>query len=551
MRDGNVSRDERRRASASEEEDDLEDASASARKGSGRGDERARTTRSKSPRSSSSEDDETPTTSRAREFFANKYWASEGSRYELQEVIGKGSYGTVCAALDRETGRRVAIKKVKNAFEHASDATRILREVALLRTLKHPDIVEVLNILLPPNPRDFNDVFIVFELMETDLHHVIKANDDLTDEHHQFFLYQLLRGLKYMHSANVFHRDLKPKNILANSDCKLKICDFGLARPAFAKQGPQMIFWTDYVATRWYRAPELCGSFFTQYTPAIDIWGVGCIFAELLRGAPLFPGKNVVNQLEMITDTLGTPTPLQIAKVRNEKARKFLQNMRIKPAVPLSEKFPKVAPKALNLLSKLLAFDPDDRPTAAQALADPYFEGMADITREPSRRPLSKEMFEWDSRKLTREEVRELLYEEILHYHPEAKRQRSGADQKSHYEYPSGVEAMSEQFSSMEQGGASAAATFRNSRSLPKHALEGYREELSMYSGGRESLGRSESVKPGLGDRPAYLEENAPAVSMEDDLADVVQAMSLDADDAAALAKEAKALMESGHELII
>ena len=233
----------------------------------------------------------------------------------------------------------------------------------------------------------------------------------LTDEHYQFFLYQLLRGLKYMHSANVFHRDLKPKNILANSDCKLKICDFGLARAMTAKAGPQMIFWTDYVATRWYRAPELCGSFFTKYTPAIDIWGVGCIFAELLRGKPLFPGKNVVKQLEIITDLLGTPTPLQIAKVRNEKARRFLQNMRIKPAVPLSEKFPGVDPKALNLLSKLLAFDPDDRPTAAQALADPYFDGLADVSREPARRPLPKDEFDWDSRKLSREEVRELLYE--------------------------------------------------------------------------------------------------------------------------------------------
>uniref|UniRef100_A0A6U0CUJ7 mitogen-activated protein kinase n=2 Tax=Ostreococcus mediterraneus TaxID=1486918 RepID=A0A6U0CUJ7_9CHLO len=506
--------------------------------------------RSSSP-SSTSEDVATPTTERAREFFANKHWAGEGSRYELQEVIGKGSYGTVCAALDRETGKRVAIKKVKNAFEHASDATRILREVALLRSLKHPDIVEVLNILLPPNPRDFNDVFIVFELMETDLHHVIKANDDLTDEHHQFFLYQLLRGLKYMHSANVFHRDLKPKNILANSDCKLKICDFGLARPAFAKEGPQMIFWTDYVATRWYRAPELCGSFFTQYTPAIDIWGVGCIFAELLRGAPLFPGKNVVNQLEIITDVLGTPTPLQIAKVRNEKARRFLQNMRIKPALPLVEKFPNVAPKALNLLSKLLAFDPDDRPTAAQALADPYFDGMADVTREPSRRPLSKEMFEWDSRKLTREEVRELLYEEILHYHPDVKREWDKGEKQGHFEYPSGIAAMAEQFSSMEQGGPSSAPTFRNSKSLPKHAIDDYRKQVSLFASGAEKIGRSESVKPGLGDRPSFLDENAPATSMEDDLADVVQAMSLDADEAASLAEEAKALLESGHELIM
>ena len=138
----------------------------------------------------------------------------------------------VCSATDTKTGQKVAIKKITDVFEHVSDATRILREVKLLRVLKHPDIVEVKHIVLPPNPRDYKDIFVIFELMETDLHQVIKANDDLTHEHHQFFLYQLLRGLKYVHTANVYHRDLKPKNILANADCKLKICDFGLARPA-------------------------------------------------------------------------------------------------------------------------------------------------------------------------------------------------------------------------------------------------------------------------------------------------------------------------------
>lgn len=112
----------------------------------------------------------------------------------------------------------------------------------------------------------------------------------------------------------MFHRDLKPKNILANSDCKLKVCDFGLARPSFNDM-PTTIFWTDYVATRWYRAPELCGSFFAKYSPAIDIWSIGCIFAEILQGKPLFPGRNVVHQLELITDLLGTPSQEVVDKV--------------------------------------------------------------------------------------------------------------------------------------------------------------------------------------------------------------------------------------------
>jgi serine/threonine protein kinase len=328
---------------------------------------------------------------------------------------------------------------------------------------------------------------------------------------------------------------------LANSDCKLKICDFGLARAMTAKAGPQMIFWTDYVATRWYRAPELCGSFFTKYTPAIDIWGVGCIFAELLRGKPLFPGKNVVKQLEIITDLLGTPTPLQIAKVRNEKARRFLQNMRIKPAVPLSEKFPGVDPKALNLLSKLLAFDPDDRPTAAQALADPYFDGLADVSREPARRPLPKDEFDWDSRKLSREEVRELLYKEILHYHPQAKREYEGNEKKSGFDYPSGVSDMAHKFNSLEQGGPE--TRFQTSKSLPKHALGAYREEAQRFAGGVHALARSDSAKPGAS--PSAMD----AADDDFDLADVVQAMSLDAKEADAIAKEAEALLASGHEI--
>lgn len=187
----------------------------------------------------------------------------DANRYKIVQVIGKGSYGVVCAATDTHTGEKVAIKKIHDVFEHISDSIRILREIKLLRLLRHPDIVEIKRIMLPPSKREFKDIYVVFELMASDLHQVIKANDDLTHQHHHFFLYQMLRALKFMHTANVYHRDLKPKNILANANCKLKVCDFGLARVAFTDM-PTPIFWTDYVATRWYRAPELCGSFFAK-----------------------------------------------------------------------------------------------------------------------------------------------------------------------------------------------------------------------------------------------------------------------------------------------
>lgn len=128
----------------------------------------------------------------------------EANLYEIQEVVGKGSYGVVAAAVDTHTGEKVAIKKINDIFEHVCEATRILREIKLLRLLRHPDIVEIKHIMLPPCRREFKDIYVVFELMETDLHHVIKTNDDLTPGHHQFFLYQLLRALKYIHSGRHF-----------------------------------------------------------------------------------------------------------------------------------------------------------------------------------------------------------------------------------------------------------------------------------------------------------------------------------------------------------
>ncbi len=283
-------------------------------------------------------------------------------------------------------------------------------------------------------------------------------------------------------SAQVFHRDLKPKNILANSDCKLKICDFGLARPAFNDM-PTTVFWTDYVATRWYRAPELCGSFFAKYSPAIDVWSIGCIFAEILLGKPLFPGRNVVHQLELITDLLGTPGEEVVAKVRNEKARRFLQNMRRKPGVPFETHFPRADAGALALLRRLLAFDPAERPTAEAALADPYFAGLSQPSREPAAQPISKLAFEFERRKLGVEEVRELIYREVLEYHPAALADHlAGGAGRPNFLYPSAVDQFKRQFAHLEAGGRGPAHALGQATSLPRERVPEFQAEAARYA---------------------------------------------------------------------
>ncbi|KAJ8753675.1 hypothetical protein K2173_026351 [Erythroxylum novogranatense] len=445
------------------------------------------------------------------EFFTEY---GEASRFQVQEVIGKGSYGVVASAIDSHTGEKVAIKKINEVFEHVSDATRILREIKLLRLLRHPDIVEIKHIMLPPSRREFRDIYVVFELMESDLHQVIKANDDLTAEHYQFFLYQLLRGLKYAHTANVFHRDLKPKNILANADCKLKICDFGLARVSF-NDAPSAIFWTDYVATRWYRAPELCGSFFSKYTPAIDIWSIGCIFAEMLTGKPLFPGKNVVHQLDLMTDLLGTPPPESISRIRNEKARRYLSSMRKKQPVPFSQKFPDADPLALRLLERLIAFDPKDRPTAGEALADSYFHGLANVDREPSTQPISKLEFEFERRKLTKDDVRELIYREILEYHPQMLQEYLRGGEQTSFMYPSGVDRFKRQFAHLEEHygkGERSSPLQRQHASLPRERVAAPKDETAGESNEVERRSAA-SVATTLKSPPALQqcsEQNGP-----------------------------------------
>ncbi|KAI8595187.1 kinase-like domain-containing protein [Dissophora ornata] len=240
------------------------------------------------------------------------------TKYQFIREIGQGAYGVVCAAKNTQTGEDVAIKKVTKVFEKAILAKRALREVKLLRHFSgHENITSILDMDIT-NVQDFNEIYLVQELMEADLHQIIRSEQPLTDAHFQYFIYQICRGLKYIHSANVLHRDLKPGNLLVNADCELKICDFGLARGFSDDAESNVGFMTEYVATRWYRAPEIMLSF-QSYTKAIDMWSVGCIFAEMLGGKPLFKGRDYVDQLNQILQILGTPDEATLRRVGSER----------------------------------------------------------------------------------------------------------------------------------------------------------------------------------------------------------------------------------------
>eukprot|EP00731_Ephydatia_muelleri_P002899 Em0001g2899a len=204
------------------------------------------------------------------------------SYYTDLSPIGTGAYGTVCSATNTTLGTRVALKKLARPFQSEVHAKRTYRELRYLKHMKHENVIGLLDVFTPALSLDtFNEVYLVTHLMGSDLNNIIKQQS-LTDEHVQFLVYQILRGLKYVHSAGIVHRDLKPSNIAVNEDCELRILDFGLARATTEEM-------TGYVATRYWRAPEIMLNWM-HYGKEVDMWSVGCIMAELLTGQALFPG---------------------------------------------------------------------------------------------------------------------------------------------------------------------------------------------------------------------------------------------------------------------
>ncbi|KAF0682966.1 Aste57867_24979 [Aphanomyces stellatus] len=332
-------------------------------------------------------------------------------RYQMIKAVGQGAYGCVIAASDTETGQSLAIKNVPNAFNDLVDAKRILREIRLMMHLNHPYLVNLLDLIRPASLREFNDVYIVADLMETDLHRVIHSNQTITDDHLQYFLYQMLVAIKYVHSAQVLHRDLKPSNILVNSDCDVKICDFGLARGV---QGMDSGL-TEYVVTRWYRAPELLLS--SKYDKPVDVWAIGCILAEMIGRRPLFPGQDYLHQLKIIMDVVGSPDESTLDFITNPKAKRFILKQPKKPRLPLNSIYPRATELCLDLLDKMLSFDPRTRITIDEALNHPYLAAVRDRSVETTaEKPFD---FSFEDCELTRKKLQELIFEDVCHFHPE------------------------------------------------------------------------------------------------------------------------------------
>lgn len=394
------------------------------------------------------------------------------ARYKLVKVIGSGSYGKVCHALDKQTGQNVAIKKIKRIFEDLIDCKRLLREIAILRFLDDDRVVKLYDVCVPEDPHNFTELYLVLELCDSDFKKLFRLPEFLTETHVVTLLFNTLLGLKYVHSAGIYHRDLKPANCLVNRDCSVKVCDFGLSRPVHRNQNSSSeevegsaSRLTGHVVTRWYRAPELI-LLQDDYTESIDVWSLGCIFAELLGmlssnipnskdRCPLFQGhtcyplspckdhhqENVNpqegkdpnctyqiyysrgsrDQLNIIYNYLGTPAESEIQLLDKQDARRYVRCF--KPREPANfatmSRFRGSSPDALSLLSKMLVLNPAKRITVDDALQHPLFHQLHNGTQTFRTAPAKIDLEFEHMSPLSEDQLRVFFLMEIKHFHPE------------------------------------------------------------------------------------------------------------------------------------
>ncbi|KAG8387256.1 hypothetical protein BUALT_Bualt02G0002500 [Buddleja alternifolia] len=291
-------------------------------------------------------------------------------RYTILNELGDGTCGTVYKAVNNETLEIVAVKKMKRKYYYWEECVN-LREVKSLRKLNHPNIIKLLEIV-----RQNNELFFIFEHMEHNLYQIMKDRQkSFSEEEIRALMSQVLQGLAHVHKHGYFHRDLKPENLLVTNNT-IKIADFGLARE-FTSMPP----FTDYVSTRWYRAPEVLLQS-SSYTPAVDMWAVGAILAELFTSCPIFPGESEIDQLYKICCVLGAPDWNAFPVATNISRLVDITHSEIIPA-DLSNIIPNASLEAIDLIKQLCSWDPLERPTADQCLQHPFFHVAKRVPRPP------------------------------------------------------------------------------------------------------------------------------------------------------------------------
>jgi len=347
------------------------------------------------------------------------------AHYVVGKLLGQGAYGHVYLCRDERNGTEVAIKVVRDFTRDLFSGKRILREVRILTAMRHENVLNLVDLPPVPDP-DFRDVYMVMPYMKANLHQVIYSKERLSEQNCQAFTCQILRGLKYLHSAGILHRDLKPQNILVNKDVTLKIGDLGLARGRVDETEDL----TEYVVTRWYRAPELM-LLPTHYFEAVDIWSVGCIHVECVQRKPLFPGTDHVHMLRCIAETLGlTMEDLKwIPPDEQASLESLIQRFPPAPITSLSERLAGTAEACLDLVRQLLNKDPTQRISAKAAIEHEYLQHL----RDPHGEKAAKKTFAWDFDNFepTPRGLKDRIYAECARLHPELlQRDRAWLEQR-------------------------------------------------------------------------------------------------------------------------
>jgi len=287
-------------------------------------------------------------------------------KFQKLEKVGEGTYGVVYKAKDKKTGELLALKKIRLEAEDEGIPSTAIREISLLKQLQHPNIVRLYDVI-----HTDRKLTLVFEFLDQDLKKYLDGCGDQGPAPYTIksFLYQLLRGIAYCHEHRILHRDLKPQNLLINMGGELKLADFGLAR-AF---GIPVRNYTHEVVTLWYRAPDvLMGS--RNYSTSVDIWSVGCIFAEMVNSRPLFPGSSEVDQLMKIFKVLGTPNLNDWQEMA--ELPEYKSDFPDYPGMPLDKVVRGLDRAGMDLLQRMLEYNPARRISAENALNHAYFKDL-------------------------------------------------------------------------------------------------------------------------------------------------------------------------------